>query len=283
MKKNRKAASKVPRSLAATLGQSEQVKQKVEECAETLSTVNVVLKEEMTSSLPLNRMKDALAQSKEVEDKVEECVEDLSSVNAALEKEIADREKLEEALSKSKIEEEKTRYLAFHDGLTGLPNRALFDDRLSNALAQAQRHGRGIALLFIDLDGFKKINDNCGHATGDEILRTVAKRLSTSTRTEDTVSRHGGDEFLCLLLDIDDEKDVAKIVENMLVDVATPCDIGGVPLSVKASIGIAMFPADGATAATLIQNADAAMYVAKNKSKAQANAAGYSFFSRIEK
>lgn len=272
-----------PRSLSVALGQSEQVKQKVEECAEKLSTVNAVLKEEMTNHLPLHRMKDALIKSKEVENKVEECVEDLSSVNASLEKEIADREKLEEELSKSKIKEEETRHLAFHDPLTGLSNRALFDDRLSNALAQAQRHERGIALLFVDLDGFKQINDNCGHAIGDEVLRSVAKRLSTSTRTEDTVSRYGGDEFLCLLLDVNDENHVAKIVENMIMSVATPCNIEGVQMSVKASIGIAMYPADGATPATLMNSADAAMYVAKNNNKVQPNAAGYSFFSQIEK
>jgi diguanylate cyclase (GGDEF)-like protein len=282
MKTKKRATAAALPTLSRTLGQSEQVKQKVEECAETLSGVNAVLKEEMTGQLPLKRMKGALIQSKKVESKVEECVDDLSSVNAALEGEIADREKLEEQLKNSRIEEEKARYLAFHDGLTGLSNRALFDDRLNSALAQAERHHRGFALLFVDLDGFKMINDQHGHAVGDEILCAVAERLATATRKEDTVSRHGGDEFLCLLLDVDDEDQVAKIVDPIVENISVPCEFGDLRITVKSSIGIAIYPADGKTGEGLIRNADLAMYAAKKANKTD-SATGYAFFSRIKK
>lgn len=272
----------VPQSLVDTLDQNEQIKQRVEECAETLSSVNATLKEEAADHLPPERIKGALNLCREVEEKVEECAADLSSVNLALTQEIAERGALEIELSKSRTEEERARYLAFHDLLTGLPNRALFDDRLNTVMAQALRHQRRFALLFVDLDGFKMINDSHGHAVGDQILRAVAERLGTVTRTEDTVSRHGGDEFLCLLSEIEAENDVIKIVEDIVVKISAHCVIGTLQLQVKASIGIAIFPADGTTASVLINNADAAMYVAKSHNKASTTAKGYWLFNRIE-
>ncbi|EML7270669.1 TPA: GGDEF domain-containing protein [Enterobacter hormaechei] len=280
---NMATAGAPPRTLVSALDQSEQVKHKVEECAEKLFAVNTILEDGMARHLPLERMEGALSQNQEIEDEVGECVEDLSSVKLALTKEIADREYLESELKNSKIEEKESRYHALHDALTGLPNRALFDDRLTNALAHAQRHERGIALLFIDLDGFKNINDSYGHATGDKFLCTVAERLRTSTRAADTVCRYGGDEFLCLLLDVADENHVAKIVEKIVMNISAPCYHGGVRFNVKPSIGIAMFPTDGKTAEVWIKNADAAMYVAKQNNKMNPNAAGYWFFSKVEK
>ncbi|MDB5763356.1 MAG: hypothetical protein JWQ21_2351 [Herminiimonas sp.] len=283
MRSYEKASITPPKSLLDALNQSEQVKHKVEECAEKLSSVNAVLKEEVHEHLPPERIEGAWHQGEEIEDKVQECVNDLSSVNMMLTREIAEREYLEAELYKSKANEQKARHLAFHDAVTGLPNRALFNDRLANALAQAQRHQRGIALFFIDLDDFKNINDCYGHAIGDEVLRTVADRLKTSTRTEDTVCRHGGDEFLCLLLEVKDESYAARIAEKIIGNISRPCIIGGVQISVRPSIGISIYPADGETAERLVNNADVAMYVAKQNNKTRRDAKGYSFFTKIGK
>jgi diguanylate cyclase (GGDEF)-like protein len=271
-----------PQYLLSALDQSEQVKQTIEDCVEKLSSVTAVLNEEITDHLPPETIARALNQSKEVASKVQECVEDLSSVNMALAREISERKDLEAELFKSKLEQQKANHLAFHDAVTGLPNRTLFNDRLDNALAQAQRHGRRVILLFIDLDNFKNINDQYGHAIGDEVLRTVADRLKASIRTEDTACRHGGDEFLCLLLEVRDELDVTTIIEKIIRNVSKPCVIGGIQLSVMPSVGIAVYPADGTSATTLVNNADIAMYKAKQNNKIKKHdMRGYWFYSKI--
>jgi diguanylate cyclase (GGDEF)-like protein len=139
----------------------------------------------------------------------------------------------------------------------------LFNDRLKQVLAQAARHGRGVAVMFIDLDGFKLVNDSFGHDVGDTVLRRVAQRLQASMRAEDTVSRHGGDEFLCIMMEANDERDIAKVAGKMITVIATPTEVGDVKLIVKPSIGIAVYPKDGETAKELIAKADTAMYRAK--------------------
>ena len=166
------------------------------------------------------------------------------------------------------IEREKAvRHIAFHDVLTGLPNRALFNDRLEHGLAQAKRNGWTLALMFIDLDGFKAINDSHGHVAGDSVLQTIAERLRTHTRGGDTVSRHGGDEFLFLITEIRDKDFVAGIAGKLLQTIQEPCSISirdlNISVVVKASIGISLFPADGDTADALVSRADQAMYRAK--------------------
>ena len=149
------------------------------------------------------------------------------------------------------------------DPLTHLPNRVLLLDRLAHALANAKRHGGRLALLFLDLDNFKQINDSHGHAVGDEVLRLVAKRLAAAVRAADTVSRHGGDEFLILLGEVSQVSDAALIARKLIAALAAPCSVGEHMLALTASIGIGLYPDDGNDAATLIARADAAMYRAK--------------------
>ncbi|MEO8039960.1 MAG: diguanylate cyclase [Betaproteobacteria bacterium] len=149
------------------------------------------------------------------------------------------------------------------DALTGAPNRALVIDRLGNAIALARRHKGRFAVLFVDLDHFKPINDTMGHAVGDEVLRMVARRLQTAVRDSDTVGRWGGDEFLVLLSDIARPDDAAMAATKILTALAEPGYLGERALRISASIGIAMFPEDGEHASTLVHRADQAMYRAK--------------------
>lgn len=141
----------------------------------------------------------------------------------------------------------------------------LFNDRLEHGLAQAKRHGWTIAIMSIDLDAFKAINDTHGHEIGDKVLKTIASRLQKMTREDDTVSRHGGDEFLYLLLELKSTADAAAIARKMIQTLSQPCDLGGdlLELSVEPSIGIALYPADGLAADDLVKCADKAMYRAK--------------------
>lgn len=257
-------------SLVKALNQSEQVKLKVETCAQELALVNTVLKEELEDHLSLEEIQGALTQSEEIEDKVQECAEDLHAINTALAKEIKERKKLEQKLSDSEAEEAKTRYLAYHDVTTGLANRTLFNERLDHALVQAERHDWTLAILFIDLNKFKIINDTHGHDIGDRVLQTVGERLKASVRDEDTVSRIGGDEFMCLLLEVKEAENVENIVLTISAKIAEDFEINGIPLVVESSIGIALYPKDGTTAETLLKNADTAMYEAKQNNEAYA-------------
>ncbi len=154
-------------------------------------------------------------------------------------------------------------HLAEHDPLTGLPNRLLLSDRLGQAIMRASQESGRIALLFLDLDGFKHINDSLGHAVGDKLLESVAKRLKDCIRTPDTVSRQGGDEFVVLLQDVHEPEDAAVAAIRILKAVAEVHSIDQHDLSVTASIGVSLYPEDGLDAETLIKNADTAMYQAK--------------------
>ena len=153
--------------------------------------------------------------------------------------------------------------LALHDSLTGLPNRTLLADRLENALQRAQRSGNSVSLLFVDLDRFKSVNDSRGHGVGDRLLTAVADRLRSCVRSTDTVSRHGGDEFIILLPDIADGDDSVLCADKILTALDAPFDIGEQCLKIGASIGIATSDQGLIDAATLMQNADHAMYQAK--------------------
>jgi diguanylate cyclase (GGDEF)-like protein/PAS domain S-box-containing protein len=157
----------------------------------------------------------------------------------------------------------KMAHLAQHDVLTGLPNRLLMTERLSLAIGLAQRHGRQVALLFLDMDRFKHINDSLGHVVGDALLQSVAGRLVACVRATDTVCRHGGDEFVILLADIDKPQDAAHVAEKLHAASAVPHLVGGHELHVSLSIGISVYPDDGSDATTVMGNADTAMYHAK--------------------
>jgi diguanylate cyclase (GGDEF)-like protein/PAS domain S-box-containing protein len=156
---------------------------------------------------------------------------------------------------------------AEHDFLTGLPNRMLLNDRISQAIASARRHTKQVAVLFLDLDGFKHINDSLGHPIGDKLLQSVATRLAAFVRGADTVSRQGGDEFVVLLPDLKHPEDAAVMAGRILRDVAKPHLIDQYELHVTTSIGVSVFPDDGADAETLIKNADTAMYQAKENGR----------------
>lgn len=157
----------------------------------------------------------------------------------------------------------KMEHLAEHDFLTGLPNRMLLGERLSRAIGLATRHGKQVALLYLDLDSFKNVNDSLGHAVGDQFLQSAAKRLLANVRETDTVSRQGGDEFVILLSEIEHPRDATRIAEKLLAAVSLPQLIGGHELHISLSIGVSIFPDDGRDAETLMQNADTAMYHAK--------------------
>jgi diguanylate cyclase (GGDEF)-like protein/PAS domain S-box-containing protein len=156
---------------------------------------------------------------------------------------------------------------AQHDVVTSLPNRLLLSDRIAQAIALARRQRRPLAILFLDLDRFKYINDSLGHAVGDELLRSVSGRLLASVRASDTVSRLGGDEFVVLLSEIAHPVDAAASANKMLLSLSAPHTIGGQELHIAGSIGISIYPDDGADAETLIKNADTAMYDAKEKAQ----------------
>lgn len=153
--------------------------------------------------------------------------------------------------------------LAHTDQLTGLPNRTVFTDRLGNMLAHGRRTGQQVGLLFIDLDGFKSINDDAGHAAGDEALRVVAQRLGRVLRENDTLARWGGDEFTVLLADIQNRQNAEFVAEKLLETMVWPIAVAGRRFRLGASIGIALSPRHGDDPETLIQTADKAMYQAK--------------------
>ena len=174
-----------------------------------------------------------------------------------------ERRGLEAELSRLKAELAVARQLALHDALTGLPNRTLFMERLEHGIRQARRHGWAVAVLFIDLDDFKKINDTHGHETGDEVLSAVARCLQGAVRSEDTVCRYGGDEFACLLLNVQAERDVTRFATNLERRLAGACALGEAVQQMNSSIGVALYPDHGRTAESLLRHADAAMYMAK--------------------
>jgi two-component system, cell cycle response regulator len=152
---------------------------------------------------------------------------------------------------------------ALYDSMTGLPNRGLFDDRLAHAIALATRHAWTLAVMFLDLDRFKCINDTHGHAVGDGVLKEVAKRLLQHARDEDTVCRNGGDEFLYVIMNPQGGENIQRIAESLVKAIGQPIDMGELQPVIKASIGIAIYPDNGTTGEQLIRNADAAMYRAK--------------------
>jgi diguanylate cyclase (GGDEF)-like protein/PAS domain S-box-containing protein len=169
-----------------------------------------------------------------------------------------------EDITDRKAAEERVQYLAYYDALTGLPNRILLQDRLSKALASARRQKDKVALLFLDLDRFKNVNDSLGHSVGDLLLQDVAERLKRSMREQDTVARLAGDEFLIVLTDVKDIPDAAVAAERFMDAMTAEFVVQGHPLSISCSLGISIFPEHGADGEVLIKNADAAMYCAKD-------------------
>lgn len=166
-------------------------------------------------------------------------------------------------ITEKKRGEAQLEYLAYHDSLTGLPNRVLLNERLAGAIALAQRHKQSIGVLFLDLDGFKQINDSLGHGSGDILLQQVGQRLTQCVRESDVVARLGGDEFVILLNDLSSENSADGVAKKILRLLHAPFTLGAQEIEIGVSIGIALYPDHGADGETLMEKADAAMYQAK--------------------
>jgi diguanylate cyclase (GGDEF)-like protein len=261
--------------LTQLLGQSEHVTELIKQSVEELSCVTTGIRHELANRGPLPGVENALEKSEAVGRKLQDASEKLTAVNQALADEVRERTMVDHQLAAVMEQEEGARNAALHDNLTGLPNRTLFNDRLEHGIAQAKRHRWILAVMFVDLDKFKNINDTYGHLAGDAVLQTIAERLKHNTRDEDTVSRYGGDEFLYLLTQIHEQNDIRRIAVKILKAIQAPCNVsvGDVIVNpcLEASIGISIFPRDGATAQALIKSADEAMYGAKE------NKSGYAF------
>lgn len=242
---------------------------------------------ELLAVLPEHQLPDA---AHRVQASVLECVNALDQLQLTLSHEFTRRQQLErevaetqavlaqarDQLATTRAEERHARHLALHDSLTALPNRSSFHERLEQALADPELRRRGLALLYVDLDGFKAVNDEHGHDAGDEMLRIVAARLARSVRDDDMVSRVGDDEFACLLPDVPSREQLSHLACKMFDAVSAPMKIGPLKLTIHARIGIAVCPTDGASAEALLKSADEAMYRAKRQKT------GYAFFAEGE-
>ena len=268
-------------SLTRLLNKHKKITNHVKHAATELTSINEVLQQGVQDDIPVRTVEAAIIQNEDVEHKVAGAAVDLHQANIDLAKEVTERVVIEaeladtktdlagvrDDLSKSQAKEKETRKSSLQDPLTGLPNRVSFEQDLDQGLRQAKRQGRGLAVLFIDIDNFKSVNDSYGHRLGDEVLRTMADRLQSFLRDEDTVSRWGGDEFVCLVMEVKHESDVTRLAEKMADRIAEACEVEGIVLSITASIGIAIYPADGETADILFKNADTAMFRAKGSAK----------------
>lgn len=284
-----------PPFLRQALEKYQQVKEKMEECAYELATVSETVRKGIAAGITLQHAKKVLARNECVEDKVQECAGDLNDVNKALATEVDYYENLDRdldeisrklsatqdtlsrtqhvlAIAHEVAEEAKLR--ALRDFATGIANRELFNDRLEQALGLASRNHWVLAVMFIDLDRFKPINDEHGHTIGDKVLQMVAQRLDEQVRSEDTVCRYGGDEFLYLLVNPQGTENIERIAGKVIDRISQMLVIDDLALTVEPSIGIAVYPDHGRTGPELVANADAAMYQAKKLKS------GFAFFDK---
>jgi diguanylate cyclase len=291
------ASADSPRLLETALEKSQIVKDKIADCALELSGVNETVKKEMAAGITLQQAKKALAQSEDVEDKVQECADELHGVNEVLASEIEDREALNRKLQETERKLSAAKNIlsnmgdvvaeahqaakeatqrSLRDVVTGIPNRQLFNEHLEKAIALAQRGDWILGVMFMDLDGFKRINDTYGHAIGDKVLQVVAQRLQEQVRSGDTACRYGGDEFLYLLVNPRNIENIECIAQKVSARISQTMVLDGLTLAIQPSIGIAVYPCDGGTGVELVAKADAAMYRAKQAKT------GYIFFNEAE-
>ncbi len=202
--------------------------------------------------------------NQQLETRVAERTQEVVTANDAL---LAANEELRHEMAERELAEERIRYLAHHDALTGLANRHMLHALLNQTLAVHRRDNGKLALLFIDLDHFKPINDSHGHHVGDKLLIAVAERLSSLVREIDIVSRLGGDEFVVVLENVSDNESITKIVKKITSSLAAPYIVDSLQLETTSSIGISLFPEDGDDGDSLIRNADSAMYLAKSNGR----------------
>lgn len=260
----------------------------IEDCNDLLNAVTARLRLTVgtgLSSIPMPHLQLQNSAS-QVQTNILECAMALEQLHMTLTHEFERRQELElevfdakTALAQSRAElvgtqagERRALHLALHDNLTSLPNQSFFRERLDHALTRAMPQRQALAVMYLDLDGFKPINDTHGHAAGDELLRIISARLARTVRAEDMVSRLGGDEFACLLDDFPSREQLNHLAGKLFDAVSAPCKIGQLELTVRPSIGIAMCPTDGTTTEALLKNADAAMFHAKR------HQTGYAFF-----
>lgn len=219
-----------------------------------------------------------LATRNDLETRDQARTRELAQANQDLRAEIAERKRAEAslcdaqarlrlALQASKEAESQLAQLALCDGLTGLANRRWIEDELERALIASRRNRQKIAVMFIDLDRFKDINDTLGHEAGDSLLKRVAERLRPEVRESDAVARLGGDEFIVILIDISRPEDAANVARKLLRTLSAPMNLGGSEIVISASIGISLSPEDGSDAKTLLRHADTALYRAKEAGK----------------
>ena len=202
---------------------------------------------------------------------IKEAKEELKQANELLESQVIQRtaelksanDKLHHDLEERKRVEQSIRHMAHHDALTGLPNRSLFRDRLTHAMAQADRYHQRLAVMFLDLDRFKAINDTLGHNVGDQLLKIAAERLRSCVRDSDTVARLGGDEFTVIVEDIVEDHDAAAVAQKILDTLSQPFNLYGHEVFISVSVGVTLYPSDDENADNLLRNADSAMYRAK--------------------
>ncbi|MEK6663222.1 MAG: EAL domain-containing protein [Pseudomonadota bacterium] len=206
---------------------------------------------------------------------LKEAKEELKQANELLESQVIQRtvelksanDKLHHDLEERKRVEQSIRHMAHHDALTGLPNRSLFRDRLTHAMAQADRYHQKLAVMFLDLDRFKAINDTLGHNVGDQLLKIAAERLRSCVRDCDTVARLGGDEFTVVVEDIIEDHDAAAVAQKILDTLSQPFNLYGHEVFISVSVGVTLYPSDDENADNLLRNADSAMYRAKENGR----------------
>jgi diguanylate cyclase (GGDEF)-like protein len=214
------------------------------------------------------RLEQALSEAPELERALATSQRQLRVVQERVETLVKRDSRLKQRFLRLARREAQVRHVAYHDELTGLPNRSLLLDRFNQAVAQGARHGRQVALLFLDLDGFKTVNDRFGHAAGDKLLQQVAGRLAACIRAGDTACRYGGDEFVIMLPEVGGEVSAATVAEKIRVHLVAPYVVDGGTVTVTASIGTAVYPVDGQDYGSLIQQSDIGMYRAKARSRA---------------
>jgi diguanylate cyclase (GGDEF)-like protein len=219
----------------------------------------------------------AQAKMRQLQTKIAQCIDALDLVSGKFASEAERRRRLEAELAEvqaalaqtratlagAQAQERRARYLAMHDSVTSLPNQRFLRETIDFAITASGASPPVMALLYLDLDGFKAINDELGHDGGDELLRTVGARLRRAVRSADVVSRLGGDEFACLLPDLDAHDQLAEVARKLLAVVAAPQTLGKLTVSVRASIGIATCPRSGTSSDALLKSADSAMYLSK--------------------
>lgn len=262
-------------ALDFVLAHCTQVKALVDETLQELSSVTPPLTDNGANAVYQPMVNVPRETSGLIEARLNEAGHLLAVASRVLASEIKERRMLDRQFADIKEQEATGRHRMLHDPLTGMPNRILFHDRLEHALAQSLRHGRTVVVMFMDLDGFKEVNDTYGHDMGDAVLQVLATRLQEHTRSEDTASRYGGDEFLHVFTDPGDHRSIVSIAERMIRLIQEPCVVSlngtEVEISLDASVGISTSPKDGVTVDRLVKSADEAMYRAKQRKS------GYSF------